>query len=573
MTINKKDVVKLLETIAIYLEIKGENPFRIAAYRRAAQALERDQRSLAEIDDFMSIKGIGKGTNALIVEYIETGTSELLKKLEAEIPKGLIPLLHVPGLGGKKLAKLYQELQVTDATSLKNALENGQVEKLPGFGKKSAQNILTALLDVGKQPERFPIARILPIAEKIDQFLQRIPEVQTYSRAGSLRRMSETVGDIDFIVATNEPDKVRDSVLKMEQIKEVHAKGDTKVSITLADVYDVNVDFRLVNAQEFATTLHHFTGSKEHNVKMRQLAKSRGEKINEYGVEIEETGEILTFPDEKGFFNHFDLHYIPPEIREDTGEVEAASQESIELIEIDDIQGDLHMHTTWSDGAQSLEEMVLTAREKGYRYIAITDHSKFLRVANGLNEKRLLQQREEIDRLNEKYPDIRILAGVEMDILPDGEMDFSNDFLQKMDLVIAAIHSSFNQTEEQIMTRMYNALENPYVSIIAHPTGRLIGRRKGYPVNLEKIIERASETNTALEVNANPNRLDLSAKWVQIAQNQGVPIAINTDAHSQQMLDHMKYGVGVARKGWIQKETVINTWSTAKLIEFLNRNK
>ncbi|HEX6594585.1 MAG TPA: DNA polymerase/3'-5' exonuclease PolX [Bacillota bacterium] len=573
MAVNKKDVVKLLETIAIYLELKGENPFRISAYRRAAQALERDQRSLTEIDDFMTIKGIGKGTNALIVEYINTGTSEMLTELQEEVPKGLIPLLQVPGLGGKKLAKLYQELHVTDGQSLKSALESGQVEKLPGFGKKSVQNILTALIQFGEQPRRFPIASMLPIAEKIDNYLEDIKEVNKHSRAGSLRRMCETVGDLDFIIATNEPEKVRESLLKMDDIKEVHSKGTTKVSITLEDVYDVNVDFRLVQDQQFSTTLHHFTGSKEHNVKMRQLAKSRGEKINEYGVEIEATDEVITFAHEKDFFNHFGLHYIPPEVREGTGEVEAYYENDVELIQRQHIQGDLHMHTTWSDGAQSIEEMVLAARKRGYRYIAITDHSKFLRVANGLSEQRLLQQREEIERLKEKYEDIHIFAGVEMDILPDGKLDYSNEFLKKMDFVIAAIHSSFNQTEEQIMTRLYNALENPYVSLIAHPTGRLIGRRKGYPVNLEKLLERAKETNTALELNANPNRFDLSAEWVQKVQEQEIPIAINTDAHSEKMLNYMEYGVGVARKGWIQKETVMNTWSLEKLIRYLNRNK
>ncbi|MBU5466564.1 DNA polymerase/3'-5' exonuclease PolX [Virgibacillus sp. MSJ-26] len=572
MSINKKDVIKLLEKIAIYMELKGENPFKISAYRRAAQSLEKDERSLAEIDELTKIKGIGQGTNSVIVDYIANGHSETLLELEKEVPSGLIPLLNVPGLGGKKLSKLYQELGITDAESLKEAIIEEKVEKLPGFGKKSAKNILNALREAGERPERLPIAIMLPVAEEIESFLSTIPEVERHSLAGSLRRMRETIKDIDFIIATSQPEKVRDHLLSIDQIKEVVASGITKVSIIIEDVYDINIDFRLVKEEEFATTLHHFTGSKDHNVKMRQLAKSRGEKINEYGIEVEESGELLTFTTEEEFFQHFNLNFIPPEIREDTGEVEAFNNQN-SLLEHQDIRGDLHMHSTWSDGGQSIEEMVLKAREIGYEYIAITDHSKFLRVANGLDEKRLLKQREEIDILNEKYPDIHIFAGVEMDILPDARLDFNDNFLKKMDFVIGAIHSSFNQSEEQIMERLYAALDNPYISIIAHPTGRLIGRREGYKVNVDKLIERAKETNTALEINANPNRLDLSAQWVRQAQALGVVLAINTDAHSYKMLNHMKYGVGVARKGWIQKETVINTWTKEKLMSFFNRNK
>ncbi|MBS3679395.1 DNA polymerase/3'-5' exonuclease PolX [Ornithinibacillus massiliensis] len=572
MAINKKDVINLLETIAIYLELKGENPFKTSAFRKAAQALERDDRSLADIKDFTEIKGIGKGTSTVIAEYLEQGRSETLEELKREVPEGLIPLLNVPGLGGKKLAKLYQELDVVDAETLKAAIESGKVEGLAGFGKKSAEKILAALNEIGKRPERLPIAYMLPIAERIEEYLRLIPAIQQFSRAGSLRRMKETIKDLDFIIATDDIERVREALLQIPDLKEVIAKGDTKISVTLDDVYDVNVDFRLVADNEFATTLHHFTGSKDHNVAMRQLAKSRGEKINEYGIEVEETNEILTFSTEQEFFQHFGLHYIPPEIREDTGEV-AAFQEPIDLVELHDIRGDLHMHTTWSDGAQTLEEMVNQARSYGYDYIAITDHSKNLRVANGLNEDRLRSQREEIAKLNEKYTDIHIFAGVEMDILTDGSLDFSNDFLKEMDYVIAAIHSSFSQSEELIMKRLFTALENPYVSLIAHPTGRLIGRRDGYKVNLDKLIERAKETNTALEINANPNRLDISAEWARAAQDAGVKIAINTDAHNYTMLEHMKYGVGVARKGWIKKDTVLNSWSKEKLMAYFNRNK
>ncbi|RYG74862.1 DNA polymerase/3'-5' exonuclease PolX [Lentibacillus lipolyticus] len=572
MTVNKKDVIKLLEKIAVYLELKGENPFKISAYRKAAQALERDDRSIADIDDFTKIKGIGKGTGAVIDSYVQNGTSETLTELEKEVPEGLIPLLNLPGLGGKKLSKIYQELGVTDAESLKQACENGQVESLEGFGKKSAEKIITALDEANTRPERLPIAYMLPLAERVERYLDSIEEINEYSRAGSLRRMRETVKDIDFIIASKHPAAVRDQLLQLEQTKEVIAQGETKISLVLADVYDVNVDFRIVAPEEFAATLHHFTGSKDHNVSMRQLAKARGEKINEYGVESEETGEITTFANEQQLFHHFGLHYIPPEVRENTGEVEAF-RESVSLVKPSDIRGDLHMHTTWSDGAQSIEEMVNRARSKHYDHIAITDHSKFLRVANGLNETRLRRQREEIDRLNEKYDDIHIFAGVEMDIRPDGTLDFDDSFLQEMDFVIGAIHSSFTQSQEKIMARLIAALENPYVSLIAHPTGRLIGRREGYHVDIERLIERAAETGTALEINANPNRLDLASQWAFRAQEAGVKIAINTDAHDYDMLEHMTYGVSTAQKGWLHKETVLNTWPTEKLKAMMNSKR
>lgn len=570
MSANKKDVVHLLEKIALYLELKGENPFKISAYRKAAQALERDHRSITEIDDFTQITGIGKGTGAVITEFIKEGKSETLEVLEKEVPSGLISLLDVPGLGGKRIATLYKQLGVTDQETLKEAIQNGQVERLPGFGKKTSKNILQSLSEINKRPERLPIAVMLPVAEKIALFLQTIPEIEQYSVAGSLRRMKETIKDIDFIIATNHIENVIETLLTYEHIKEVVSKGNTKVSLILTDVYDISVDFRLVKPIEFATTLHHFTGSKEHNVAMRQLAKSRGEKINEYGVEVEQTGEIMTFTNEEAFFQHFELPFIPPELRENDGELERFHP-NYELITTEDIRGDLHLHTTWSDGAQSIEEMVNYARELGYDYIAITDHSKYLRVANGLDENRLRKQREEIYKLNEKYDDIHIFAGVEMDILPDGSLDFSDAFLKELDIVIASVHSSFTQPEEKIMDRLYSALENPYVHIIAHPTGRLIGRRKGYSVNIEKLIQRAKETNTALEINANPNRLDLSHTWARVAQEEGALLAINTDAHSYNMYRHIDFGVRTARKGWIKKETVLNTWEIEKVVKFLSK--
>lgn len=569
--VNKKDVIQLLEEIALYLELKGENAFRISAYRRAAQSLERDERSLDEIEDFQAIKGIGAGTNAIIVEFLETGKSEFLAELQGELPATLLDLLSIPGLGGKRIATLYQELGIKDIPMLEEKCKSGEVGQLSGFGKKTVENILQAIESQEERPEQVPLAMVLPIVQELETKLEKIEAIHRFSVAGSIRRMNEMVGDIDFIIATNEPETVRDELLAIEH-EETISSGMTKVSFLLRDDYLINVDFRLVRDDQFATTLHHFTGSMDHNVRMRQLAKKRGEKINEYGVEIEETGEVLTFETEEAFFNHFHLNFIPPELRESTGEIEAF-EKNVSLLQADDIRGDLHMHTTWSDGAQSIEEMVEHARRIGYEYIAITDHSKYLQVAHGLDEGRLLRQREEIDRLNEKYDDIHIFSGVEMDILPDGSLDFADDFLREMDFVIAAIHSSFNQTEEEIMHRLYQALENPYVSLIAHPTGRLIGMREGYQVHLEKLLQKAKETNTALEINANPMRFDLSSEWAQKAEEMGVLLSINSDAHNYDSFSYVPLGVKVARKGWVTKDTVINTWPLDELIEYFNRNK
>ncbi|SFG08051.1 DNA polymerase (family 10) [Halobacillus alkaliphilus] len=565
MTVDKKQVIKLLDKIAVYLELKGENPFKISAYRKAAQALESDDHSLSEIEDFTKMKGIGKSTASVIHEFIEYGESDTLKQLQAEVPEGLVPLLDLPGLGGKKLAKLYQELGIIDAETLKVAVEKGKVEELEGFGKKSAEKIKKALEEANTRPERLPIALMLPLADKIESFLQNAKTVKRYSRAGSLRRMRETIKDIDFILVSENPVDTRDELLNYPDIKEVVASGETKVSIVVNEGYDIGIDFRIVAPEEFATTLHHFTGSKDHNVSMRQLAKQQGEKINEYGIENAETGEVKTFETEEDFFNHFGLHYIPPEVRENYGEVEKY-KEPVELVELSDIRGDLHMHSTWSDGAQSIKEMAERAKDKGYDFIAITDHSKYLRVANGLNEERLRKQREEINKVNESMKDFHIFAGIEMDILPDGSLDFSDEFLKEMDFVIASIHSSFNQSEEKIMMRLNTALENPHVDMIAHPTGRLIGKRKGYNVNLDELISGAKRTGTILELNANPNRLDLNWEWLMKAQEEGVDIAINTDAHSYPMLEHMEVGIGAARKGWLRKETVVNTWTKKQLM-------
>jgi DNA polymerase (family X) len=569
--LNKKDIIKLLENIAIYMELKGENSFKTSAYRKAAAALENDDRSLQEISDFTKLSGIGKGTASVIEEYINEGTSSVLEGLKEEVPKGLIPLLQLPGLGGKKIAKLYSELGVESIEDLEEACKENRVQALAGFGKKTEEKILASIEQVGKRPDRLPIGFMMGIAEEIEGYLSEIDSIGTYSRAGSLRRMRETIKDLDFIISTEHPEKVKEGLLKLPNIVETIAAGDTKVSLTLQYHWDVSIDFRIVKPEEFATTLHHFTGSKDHNVRMRQLAKERGEKISEYGVENSETGEVKTFDSEEAFYHHFDLPWIPPELREDGKEVEEFKGD-YPLLTLKDIKGDLHMHSTWSDGAYSIEEMVEACRAKGYQYMAITDHSQYLRVANGLTPERLVKQIDEIKELNKKYDDIEILSGIEMDILPDGTLDYDDDLLKRVDLVIASIHSSFSQPREKIMERLKTALESAHVDIIAHPTGRIIGRREGYDVDMDLLIQLAKETDTALELNANPNRLDLSAENIRKAQEQGVKLVINTDAHSIDHLEFMEVGVGTARKGWIKKDTVINTWDKNKFIQYIKRN-
>ncbi|WP_256226262.1 DNA polymerase/3'-5' exonuclease PolX [Fictibacillus sp. WQ 8-8] len=568
---NKKQVVNVLEMIAVYLEIKGENSFKTSAYRRAAQALESDDRNMEQIGDPSKLKGIGKGTATVITELLETGKSSLLEELQAAVPSGLLTMLDIPGLGGKKIAKLYQELGVTDIKGLKEACEKEKVRGLAGFGTKTEEKILAAIEELGKRPERLPIAFMLPVAEKIEEQLKDIKGILKFSLAGSLRRFRETIKDLDFILAVSDAAKVKKQLVQLEGVTDIIAKGDTKVSLQFHYDYPVSVDFRLVSQEQYASALHHFTGSMEHNVKMRQLAKERNEKISEYGVENTETGEITTFSTEEEFYGHFGLQWIPPEVREGGDELEKF-REPQRLIEQEDIQGDLHMHSTWSDGANTIEEMAEAAREKGYSFMAITDHSQYLRVANGLTAERLREQRKEIDRLNGKYSDFKILAGVEMDILPDGTLDFDDDLLAEMDLVIASIHSSFSQNRETIMKRMKTALKSHHVDIIAHPTGRIIGRRPGYDVDLEMLIDVAAETNTALELNAHPSRLDLAPEWLKKAQDKGVKITINTDAHYRDTLGHMDIGVSVARKGYIRRENVLNAMTLDELTSFLKRN-
>jgi DNA polymerase (family X) len=568
--VNKKEVIQTLETIAVYLEIKGENAFRVSAYRKAAGALEKDERSLEEIEDPASISGIGKGTAGIINDLRETGTTELLEQLQQEVPGGLVPLLKLPGLGGKKIGKLYQELGITSAEELKKACEANDVQGLAGFGKKTEEKILEAVNAMGQRPERLPIVQVYPAVAALGERLDKMTDVLRWELAGSFRRGRETVKDLDFIISTENPGAVKDAILALPEIDAVIGKGEAKISVEFqfGDVI-IPADFRIVEDRSFASTLHHFTGSKDHNVLMRQRAKERGEKVSEYGVEKEETGERIYFKSEEEFYAHFGLSFIPPEVREGRHELERNFDN---LVQLSDIKGDLHMHTTWSDGAQSIEEMADRCIEKGYEFMAVTDHSQYLKVANGLTVERLRRQHEEVRRI-EKDKNIRIFTGVEMDILPDGTLDYEDDVLKEIDFVIASIHSSFQQDEETIMMRLENACRNPYVNMIAHPTGRLIGRRDGYKVDMDRLIRTAAETGTVLELNANPNRLDLAAEPLAKAKEAGVKVAVNTDAHRFDMLEDMEAGVKTARRAALEGKDVLNTWTTAELEKFFDKQQ
>ncbi|GKV66420.1 MULTISPECIES: DNA polymerase/3'-5' exonuclease PolX [Sporosarcina] len=562
---NKKTIIRTFEKIALYMELLGENHFKVAAFRKAASVLELDMRSLSEMDDILSLKGIGKGTGAVITDLMENGSSEVLKELENQVPKGLIPMLNIPGLGGKKIAKLRQALNIDSVESLRQACVEQKVSKVPGFGKKTEENLLREIEVLAERSGKTPIWQVEKVVDFVEKELQLIEEIEKFHVAGSYRRREEESSDVDWILVTEHPAAVREKILAALPVEKVIAGGDAKLSISLDTENPIDADFRFVTNEQFASALNHFTGSAAHNVRMRQLAKSRKLKISEYGVE-DESGNVQTFASEEEFYAYFDLPFIPPSIRKDGTEIDRVNEIS-QLVTPELIRSDLHMHTTWSDGGYSIEEMVEACRAKGYSHMVITDHSHYLKVANGLTPERLLAQIEEIRTVSSKFDDIEVFCGTEMDILPDGTLDFEDEILQQLDFVIASIHSSFNQPQEQIMERLHSACKNPHVHMIAHPTGRIIGQREGYNPDMELLIKWAGEYGKILEVNASPYRLDLRTEHLLMAKEAGVNIAINTDAHATGQLDYMPIGVEYAQKAWLPADQVINTWPLEKFIK------
>ncbi|MGQ9619000.1 MAG: DNA polymerase/3'-5' exonuclease PolX [Candidatus Aminicenantia bacterium] len=567
-------VAKIFEEIADLLEIKGENPFRIRAYRKAAmniEALTEDISDLIEDKRLEKIPGIGKDLAQKIEGIVRTGTLEQLEKLRKEVPPSLVELLSVPGLGPKTAKLIYDNLKIKSIDELEKMAKEHKLQNLPGIRAKTEENILKGIELLRAGRERRRLDQALLIARAFINVLKDVQGVEKISEAGSVRRRKETIKDIDILITSSNPEVVMEKFVSHPMVREVISKGSTRSSIRTKEF--MQVDLRIVESDSFGSALAYFTGSKEHNIRLRDMAKGRGLKINEYGIFEESSGKKLGGREEEDIYRILELQYVPPEMREDKGEVEASKEKRIpKLVELNEIRGDFHVHSKWSDGGHTIEEIVKEAIKKGYEFIAITDHSKSLGVAKGLDEEKLARQSEEIERLRRKYPQIKILHGIELDIKSDGTLDFDDETLSKLDLVIAAIHTGFKQDKEIITKRIINAMENPHVHIIAHPSGRLIGERDPYNVDMEEILECASKTGTVLEINAFPQRLDLRDIYCKRAKEMGVKVAIGTDAHTISQLEYMEFGVWVARRGWLERSDVLNTFSWEEIKNILIKN-
>ncbi|MGM0413931.1 MAG: DNA polymerase/3'-5' exonuclease PolX [Bacillota bacterium] len=571
-----KEVAGMLNELADLMEIKGDNPFRIRAYQNAARAITGQSEKLIDIvkeERLQDIKGVGEGLAGIITEIFETGSSSQLEELKRELPAGISELLNIPGLGPKRAHQLYYELEINNIDDLKMALKENQVQTLKGFGPKTESKLLNALKEYENYQGLMTIGRADKIAKRLKEYFNQSDDLwKKMTFAGSLRRRKELIKDIDiiFVPADDKLEELKEYIKNYSEVEKVESAGDTKITLQLEN--GIKVDFRLLEAESFPFARQHFTGSKEHNVVIRRLAKEAGYISNEYGLFDRETDEKVTgINSEADIYEFLGLSYIIPELREDKGEIEAARENNLpESVKLEDIKGELHLHTKYSDGACSIEEMVEGAIAEGYQYIAITDHSESLRIASGLTVKDLEEQAEEIAEVQEKYPDFKILSGIEVDILSDNSLDFSNQVLEKLDLVIGSIHSGFTQSEAEINQRIITAMENPNVNIIAHPRGRLLGRREAYPVDMDKIIKEAARTGTALEINASPSRLDLDDHYARKAKEAGVKLAINTDAHHTRELKDMELGISVARRGWLEKDDIINTMDSDQLVDYLN---
>lgn len=550
----------ILEEIGDLLDLQGENPFKVRAYRRAARTIEllpEDIEAVWRRGELGKVEGIGKALEEKIDEWLSTGVMTYHAELKAQLPPGLRELTRVPGVGPKLAQRLYRELGIRNLDELEAACREQRLRHLKGLGPRTEENILRGIERLRRQMERFPLGLALPVAQQLVRALAALPVVQRVALAGSLRRGRETVGDVDIVASSPDPEPVMEAFVRTPGVEQVLARGDTKASIVLRT--GLQVDLRVVRDDQFAAALHHFTGSKEHNVLLRELAQTKGLKISEYGIVRVDDDEVLAVATEADVFAAVGLPYIPPELREDGSEIAAAREGRLpELITVGDMKGDLHVHSDWSDGLDTIEAMALAARERGYEYIAITDHSPSLSVARGLDPARLEEQLREIDRLNRQLAGIRILSGCEVDILRDGTLDLPDELLARLDVVVASVHSAMGLDEREMTDRIVAAMRNPHVDIIGHPTGRILGRREPYAVDMERIIQVAAETGTCLEINASPDRLDLNDVYARWAHARGVMIVVNTDAHSTEGLDRMGYGVTVARRAWLGKADVLN---------------
>jgi DNA polymerase (family 10) len=564
--VTSEDLVELFEWIARLLDLKGENPFKIRAYTNAARAFQQyrgDLQADVETGKIKEMDGIGKAVAEKITEFVTTGQLAYFEKLKGEFPDSIFGLFELQGLGARKIKSLYEELGVSSIDDLEEAIDNGQIAGLAGFGQKTQENLRKAITNSRKHAGRHKLGQVVPYARQLLTYLRQHPEVLQLAEAGSYRRRKNTVHDVDIVLSTNEPQAVGEYFLAHPLITGVEARGETKISVILGKTH-VQCDLRMVRDHQFPFALVYFTGSKEHNVALRGRARKRGWTLNEYGFKIIEGQERKAQPipevhTEAELYRALELDEIPPELREDDGEIQAAETGDLpQLVKLEMLRGTFHNHTVASDGRHTLEEMAGAAQELGLQYLGIADHSKGQVQANGLDEERLLQQIELMDELNSRLDGIRVIKGVEVDILRDGSLDLSDEVLSRLDYTVASVHSSFTIGEIAMTNRIVRAMQNPYVTMLGHPTGRLLLHREPYAVNLREVIEAAAETRTIIEINANPNRLDMDWRWWPLAKEKGVKCAINPDAHSIQGLDALWFGINVARKGWLTRDDIIN---------------
>ncbi len=571
---DKEKLAGQFADIAQWLELKGDNPFKIRAYEAAARIFEQldsDPALLAHTGQLEEIPGVGKAIAAKALEFIETGRMVYHDELKASIPPVLFEMVKIPGLGAKKALALHEKLGVQSIGELEYACRENRLLELPGFGAKTQAKILSGIESLRRFQGRYLISDALPAARDIVTRLGRISGVKTVATAGSIRRQKETVGDIDIVVGAAESTPVMQAVTELSGVVSVIAQGPTKTSITLQN--GLNVDVRLVSVEEYPCALHHFTGSREHNIILRGMAKDLGLKINEYGVERRD-GSRVAIADEAGLYHLLGMDYIEPELREGGDEIQAALEKRLPvLVREAQICGAFHIHTTWSDGRATIAQMAAAAQKFGWTYLGITDHSRTAFYAGGLKNEAVLEQRREIDAYNAQHPEFHVFAGIESDILPDGSLDYPDEVLSGFDFVIGSVHSSFGMGAASMTQRIVKAMGNPYMTMLGHPTGRLLLARDGYEVDLNEIIRKAGETETIIEINASPYRLDLDWRWIRQTKEAGVLLAVNPDAHSTEELAVMTYGIGIARKGWLEKDDILNTRDMAGIAGLLSRKR
>ncbi len=578
-------VAQIVDEIADLLEIEGENTFRVRSYRRAAETLTGLSDEVEDIFEEEGVKGlqglpgIGKGIAEKLAELLATGEMTYHRELRDKYPDRMLDMLTVPGLGPRTVALVYEQLGIDSVDELEEAAQNQQLRDLPGLGAKSEEKILHNIALYRQGTERALLGDILPVAERLIAMLRDDPAVIDAEVAGSARRRKATIGDLDLLATSEQPAEVCATFAQSEELAEIIMAGDTKVSGLLTG--GRQVDLRVVEPESYGAALQYFTGSADHNVALRERAQKMGLTINEYGVFKEKGGKRgnkVAGETEEGVYEAVGLPWIPPELRERRGEIEAAEKGQLpDLIELEDIRSDLHTHTIGSDGHNTLEEMAEACRQRGYEYLGITDHSPVLIVASGLTAEEIKQQRQQIDELNKRYEDegvkFRILAGLEADILTGGQVDVPAEVFDLLDFVLGSVHQGFSADADKMTGRIITALESGKVDILGHPTGRLLLAREAYGIHLDEVIKTAGELDMAVEINAHPQRLDLDDIHARFAQDNGTLLSINTDAHAAEHLDFMRYGVATARRGWIEAPSVINTWPLKKLQEWLQRRR